>query len=129
MRRLLFSVVLALLVAVPAFSEEAALPSDLFSPEPLQTAVCTACGGNYTTAQLVGKGADCAQAQANLTSQLRAAANLYCYTHVGDYPSCSLTVVGSGGCLFILETYEWVTSGYANFKCRYWTGAPGCIIP
>jgi hypothetical protein len=132
MRKLLATLALAFLLAAAGRAQDP-LP-ELFAPEPLETAICTACGGNYTTSpgggaySHVGSGSSCTQAQANLTAQLRAAANDYCLAYF-DYPSCSVSVVSSGGCFFILEFNQWYTSGYANFKCRYWTGGPGCIIP
>jgi hypothetical protein len=114
MRKLLSTFALAFLLAAAGRAQEP-LP-ELFAPEPVQIAVSS------------GSGSSCTQAQANLTAQLRAAANDYCLAYF-DYPSCSVSVFSSGGCFFILEFNQWYTTGYANFKCRYWTGGPGCIIP
>lgn len=136
MRRLVVALAFVTLLGSPAaFSAVAASPpdSDLFAPEPIQTAVCTSCVGTYTTspgggaASHWGMGTSCTAAQSDLTAQTRAAANSYCLSYVDDYPSCSLTVVVTAACFWNGSTYQ--VDGYANFKCRIWTGGPGCIIP
>lgn len=135
MRKMFPLACLVALLTVPAAfaAEGGALESDLFAPEPLQTAVCTACGGNYTTspgggaASHWGMGSSCSTAQSDLTTQTRAAATSFCLSNIDDYPSCSLTVVVTAACYWNGSMYQ--VDGYANFKCRYWVGGPGCIIP
>ena len=136
MRNLVVALALVTLLGSPAaFAAVASSPtdSDLFVPEPIQTAVCIACGGSYTAspgggaASHWGMGSSCTTAQSDLTAQTRAAANEYCLYNVDDYGSCSLSVVVTAACFWNGSMYQ--VDGYANFKCRYWTGGPGCILP
>lgn len=127
---------LFVVLAVPAFAGEAPLvaESDLFVPEVLETAACTACIGSYTTspgggaASHWGKGTSCAAAQTDLTSQTRSVATGFCLG-IDDYGTCSFTVVVTGACWWSSDYGLYVVDGYANFKCREWIGGPGCIIP
>ncbi len=125
---LLFNLAAAL--AAPANSDALAA---LFNPAPVSQATCIACTGNYTTspgggaASHWGMGTSCTAAQTDLNNQTRAAANSVCYS-IDDYGVCSFSVVVTGACWSpSYGTYQ--VDGYANFKCRVWTYAPGCILP
>ena len=132
----------ALLLSVPAAHAEwtnaaAAQSTDplaaLFTPAPISLASCTPCIGSYTTspgggaASHWGMGSSCTAAQTDLTNQTRSAANAVCFD-IDDYGVCSFSVVVTAACWSpSYGTYQ--VDGYANFKCRIWTGGPGCNIP
>lgn len=105
----------------------------LFAPQPISLASCTTCAGNYTTssgggaASHWGMGTSCTAAQTDLTNQTRAAASSFCFG-VDDYGVCSFSVVVTTAC-WSPSYGQYQVDGYANFKCRVWSGGPGCIIP
>ncbi len=115
--------------AAPAGADPLA---DLFNPAPISMA-CTTCTGSYTTspgggaASHWGMGTSCTAAQTDLSNQARAVANAFCYG-VDDYGVCSFAVVVTGAC-WSPSYGQYQVDGYANYKCRVWTGGPGCIIP
>ena len=133
----------ALLAAGVAYSAEPvatvpAAPTDsldaLLNPAPTELAICTACVGPYTTSPGSGQashwgfGGSCSDALTDLTNQTRAAARAYCLD-LDDYGTCSFSVVTTAPCWWNSGYGLYQVDGYANFKCRVWTGGPGCIIP
>jgi hypothetical protein len=134
MRKMVLSAALVLFVVLPAFASEAPpeLDSQLFVPETLETAVCWSCSGTYTTspgggaASHWGKGSSCTAATSDFNTQTFNAANFVCYGFDAEY-ACSVSRVVTAACFWNGSMYQ--VDGYANFKCRYWIGGPGCIIP
>jgi hypothetical protein len=125
---------LVAVLALPVFASESApvLESELFTPEAIETAVCWSCSGSYTTspggaaASHWGKGSSCTAAQNDFNSQTGSAANQTCWTLGAEY-ACSVARIVTAACFWNGSMYQ--VDGYANFKCRYWVGGPGCIIP
>lgn len=133
MRPIIVGAVFALL-AVSAFAAETppGVASDLFVPEVLETAVCWSCSGNYTTspgggaASHWGKGSSCTAATTDFNNQTFSAATTSCYGQGAEY-ACSVSRVVTAACFWNGSMYQ--VDGYTNFKCRFWLGGPGCIIP
>ncbi|MDX1997612.1 MAG: hypothetical protein SF066_07810 [Thermoanaerobaculia bacterium] len=126
--------VLLVVFAVPAFAGDAPLvaESDLFVPEVLETAACWSCSGNYTTspgggaASHWGKGSSCTAATNDFNNQTFTAATTSCYGLGAEY-ACSVSRVVTAACFWNGSMYQ--VDGYANYRCRFWIGGPGCIIP
>lgn len=136
MRKLLALAVLVTSLVGPGALAGADTPTgpggDLFTPEPIETAVCWSCAGSYTTspgggaASHWGMGSSCSAAQTDFNSQTGSAANQVCWGEGAEY-ACAISRVVTAACFWNGSMYQ--IDGYANFKCRFWTGGPGCIIP
>lgn len=133
---LLCALGLTLLALSPASAEEAApratsTPSleELFTPTPQPVSACFGCGSVvYTTSpgggapSHWGKGTSCANAQSDLTTQTRTAANAICALESDGLGACRSTVVVTTSCWWSPAYGLYVVDGYANFGCRYETG-------
>ena len=92
--------------------------SMLAHPRPAEAACYMLCdywdsGYPYTTSTAIGKGSDCATADAALTSQLQQQATAFCG---GTY--CRFTKVITQSCTQT-SAGQYQVQGYATFNCKY----------
>jgi hypothetical protein len=115
----LVTVASPVLAAGPADTAENAPPTEadqpLVTPEPLPMYQCITCVGSYSTATDWGTGADCAEAESNLESQLRSTAFNFC-RNIGARAACDFQLVITGQCHYDCAGY-YVVDGYGLHGC------------